>query len=317
MTKGIYILQFSGTHKLYVGQSLHIESRFKEHINELKNGTHTKKMQEAYSLFGYPSLEIEIVIRNTIEDMDNAENYYISLWDSVRDGFNTLANAAGGSLKGGNNSKALYSDKEYVSVLMYIVNNPGVTLAEVGRRLNISYNVVKSISNGTSHKWLQEYYPTEYANMLNLIGTRNNCGDRQGSSTYSNEQISTAFFLALENPLLGYKKISEAVGVTETVVAQICTGKGYLWLKTTYPQEHDKVVSAVKAKKAYSRSAAARGITYPPVISPSGEIHYITNVNAFSKLRNLDTGSMNRLLNGKAKSVKGWKVYTTEEKMPA
>jgi GIY-YIG catalytic domain len=317
MTKGIYILHFSGTYKLYVGQSLHIESRFKEHINELKKGSHTKKMQEAYSLFGRPSLEIEKIILNKHEDMDSIENYYISLWDSVRDGFNTLATAAGGSLSGENNAKALYSDKEYVSILFYIVNNPAVSLAEISRKLDISYNVVKNIANGVSHKWLQEYYPDEYICMLNLIGTRSNCGDRQGSSTYSNAQISQALFIALENPLLGYKQVAEAAGVTETVVAQLCTGKGYLWLKSVYPEEHAKVLSAVKTKRAYSRSAAARGIVYPPVISPDGEIHYVTNVNAFSKLRNLDTGSMNRLLNGKANSVKGWKVYINEEKMPA
>lgn len=47
---------------------------------------------------------------------------------------------------------------------------------------------------------------------------------------------------------------------------------------------------------------------WPSVISPEGEIFEVANSSKFAKEHNLDSGGFSRLLNGKQKSQKGWKL---------
>jgi hypothetical protein len=209
---------------------------------------------------------------------------------------------------------SIYSDKEYVNILNYIVDNPKTNLAEVSRILNISYGVVKSMSLGKTQKWLEALYPDKYAKLISMIGTRNNEGENQGSSTSTNDQIIKALILQYESPTMPYHEVGANVGLSKDVVADICTGRGYYWLAETYPVEHASVLANRASKRSYSRSAAARGVTYPPLLSPEGEVHEVTNVNAFAKLHGLDTGSLNKVLNRKALSTKGWVLQ--ERKRP-
>ena len=44
MTIGIYRLVFKDTDKCYIGQSVHIEKRFKDHLNSFKTETATTKL---------------------------------------------------------------------------------------------------------------------------------------------------------------------------------------------------------------------------------------------------------------------------------
>jgi predicted GIY-YIG superfamily endonuclease len=66
MTSGIYKLKFEGTSKVYIGQSVNIEKRFKEHIRSLKNRTSAKKLLSGFDTFGHPS----IVILEECKDKD-------------------------------------------------------------------------------------------------------------------------------------------------------------------------------------------------------------------------------------------------------
>lgn len=311
MTQGIYLLNFTGTHKVYVGQSLYIESRYKEHITAMQTQTHSKKMNKAYLDYGLPTLEIECICTG---DMDDTENYYIKFWDAVQDGFNTLKTASGGTSRGEDNGMSIYSDKEYISILNYIVDNPKTNLAEISRVLCVSYNVVKSLALGKTQKWLEFIYPDKYAKLISMIGTRNNEGENQGASTSTNDQIIKALILQYESPTMPYHEVGANVGLSKDVVADICTGSGYHWLAESYPIEHASVLANRANKRSYSRSAAARGITYPPILSPEGIVYDVTNVNAFAKLHGLDTGSLNKVLNRKALSTKGWALQ--ERKQP-
>ena len=73
MTKGIYKLEFSNTDKIYIGQSIHIETRFTTHLYELRSGSHSVKLQEAYNRYGEPTLSIIETI-NKDEDLDALES---------------------------------------------------------------------------------------------------------------------------------------------------------------------------------------------------------------------------------------------------
>ena len=58
MTCGIYKLNFNNTEKVYIGQSIDIESRFSKHKSALSRGVAAPKLQAAHTLYGIPNLEI-------------------------------------------------------------------------------------------------------------------------------------------------------------------------------------------------------------------------------------------------------------------
>jgi group I intron endonuclease len=197
MTCGIYLLGFTNTEKVYVGQSTNIEKRFLAHCNDLRKGTHTARLNFAFLNYGLPELEILEICNK--ERLNELEKIHISLWHAVTNGFNYLHLPGGGSCKGEHNSRSLYKDSQIISLVDHILINCNSSLVTISEETGISYNVVKNIVSGKSHTWLQDILPEKYAKLMGLLGTRSNKGERQGSAVYSNSQIYTAFKELLNN----------------------------------------------------------------------------------------------------------------------
>lgn len=307
MSCGIYILSFTGTHKLYVGQSKNIEVRYKQHCSELERGIHTVKLLKAYEIYGLPTLEIETLCDASM--LDEKEAYYINLWNAVDDGFNYSKTPSGGVGNGELNPISKYTDKSILDLVDFILANPELSLVKVSTHTGIGYDTVKNITSGHTYSWLAEVIPDKYYRLQQLKGTRTNRGERQGSSKYTNDSIEKAFKLLLQDITTPNKVIASLCDISETAVQNICAGTRYGWLADKYPEEYKILQASREEKRSYSRSAKARGIEYPPIVSPiDGSVHYVDNVNKFAKANGLDTGSLNRVLNSKAKSTGGWKL---------
>lgn len=75
MTSGVYQLTFSNRDN-YIGKSINIEERYKQHMNKFYKGTAAKPMQRAFNTYGAPTSEI---IRICHEDhIDVVEACFIS-----------------------------------------------------------------------------------------------------------------------------------------------------------------------------------------------------------------------------------------------
>lgn len=171
MTCGIYKLNFNNTDKVYIGQSINIEKRFKEHIYELCNQIHSIKMNAAYSLFGIPTLEILIECDST--ELDITENEAIDIWNSKVLGFNTSTKASGGSsLKGEDSPTSKYSNIQIIEIFNYLIDFPEVSFKDISNITEVPYGTIAMISQGSNHKWLAEKYPDRYLQLLSLKNTR-------------------------------------------------------------------------------------------------------------------------------------------------
>lgn len=174
MSCGIYILYFSDTHKVYVGKSSNIESRYQNHCAKLVEGTHSRKMNLAYKLYGIPKLEIECICDKA--DLLSKEAYYISLWNSVLDGFNTLPDGYSmpdgsmtpGELHGG----AIYSNKQVLEVAEMIAYRTDLSLKDISNITEVNYNVVNNIASSASHTWIQCTNPDLYNELQRVKGLR-------------------------------------------------------------------------------------------------------------------------------------------------
>jgi hypothetical protein len=57
MKSGIYVLKFDSGYT-YIGKSVDINARYKQHLNSLRRGNHTAELQAHYKVWGIPRCEV-------------------------------------------------------------------------------------------------------------------------------------------------------------------------------------------------------------------------------------------------------------------
>lgn len=83
----IYSIYCKNNEKRYIGKTRDIKKRFKHHLFKLENGSHNKKIQKDYNLYGSESFIFEILQKcETLEEMDEMEVYYIEFFGSAFNG---------------------------------------------------------------------------------------------------------------------------------------------------------------------------------------------------------------------------------------
>lgn len=169
MTCGIYMLQFKGTDKVYIGQSINIEKRYKEHLTRPKTG---RKLQEAFNTYGNPTLLI-LLDDLTPDELNDAENESIEIFNSVDNGFNQLYLAGSFPDNSGTaNGMSKYSKEEIVEAFNLLLDNPNKTCLEISQLCGVAKGTIESINNGARHRWLKEQFPIEYAKLISLRNLR-------------------------------------------------------------------------------------------------------------------------------------------------
>jgi len=174
MTIGIYILGFKGTDKVYVGKSTKIKTRVNQHIINFKGNTAAKKLQAGYTEFGVPFI-LEIFECST-EELNDLENEAIEIFDAVDNGFNTLRHAEDTPIwdsAGDKNYGSKYSNEKIEEVFKLLVNTR-LTHPKISDRTGVSIGVIKNVSCGIGHSWLQKLYREDYVVLMAKMGTRNN-----------------------------------------------------------------------------------------------------------------------------------------------
>lgn len=228
MRSGIYALIFNDCDKLYVGQSINIDKRYKEHLYALTRGDCNKKLLEAFKAYGTPEL---FILEESAVNLDELELQYISKLNTVDSG------------------------------------------------LNEWYGPVK-VLRGQNHP----------------------------NSKYSDTQILEVIYLLTCDIIIPFLEISVKTGVSRYTVENISSGKVGAHLKTSIPEKY-KILEARRGSRiSEASSAKGRGITYPIILSPSGEEYNIENITKFAKEHDLNKSHLCGVLNRVRKSHKGWRL---------
>lgn len=158
MTIGIYALYWEKQDLIYIGQSVNTEKRYTHHISSMSRGVHFNyKVQGAYNLYGDPSYFL--LDMTSIENIDNAEIFWINEFDAINTGLNILE---GGSLpKGFKHPASKYSKIKLLKIFILLYKS-SLSYKEIAYKLRVNIGVVNSISRGLSHLWLKEKFPVEY-----------------------------------------------------------------------------------------------------------------------------------------------------------
>lgn len=301
MTCGIYRLIFEGTESTYIGQSLGVEGRFLRHKRKMVTGSSSKKLMEAYKLYGLPTLEI--LTECDPKELDGLEDEAIDIYNTVEKGFNTYDKARGSGdvhLPGELNGRSTNSNKAIEEIFKLLCMGT-LSLERVSSLTNASIHVVTKIAGGTGHLWLKEKYPLEYATLMSYKGKRNR-GDATTHSIHSNDKIRAIFLSCVTNPLLTQRSIADTHSVSRSTVVSICTGTKYKWLNEEYPTEYIELLNRKGTRKELKDSARL----LPKVVSPSGSIHEVANISAFARLNGVDPGALGKVIRGQLKHAKSW-----------
>ena len=74
-TSGVYQLQFSSG-RTYIGKSVNITERFKQHMDKFRKGTAAKAMQNEYDCYGPPDINVLVLCHP--DHVDIVESWLIS-----------------------------------------------------------------------------------------------------------------------------------------------------------------------------------------------------------------------------------------------
>lgn len=165
--------------KYYIGCSTNLTKRIQDHLSALTSYRHTNKgLQQASKDYGLPT--VEILEYCATENIYDREIFWIKEFDSFNNGFNNTTGGDGGGFGEGMHN-ARYTEQEYLKILDTLANTD-MNLRAVSTYLNMSLDVIKHISSLTTHGWLEERHPENYAKLklkyLNKV--RNNSAESQG-----------------------------------------------------------------------------------------------------------------------------------------
>lgn len=86
---GIYKITNTITGKSYVGQSIHIEQRWNEHLRDLRNNKHDNAhLQSSYNKYGEEAFGFVVIKICEESDLDFYEEKYIAEFNCVDNGYN-------------------------------------------------------------------------------------------------------------------------------------------------------------------------------------------------------------------------------------
>jgi len=88
---GIYVIENSINHKKYIGQSIDILGRMKSHFYLLsKNSHYNLRLQSDWNKHEEINFEFYMIRECSLDELDEKEVYYISLYNSKKEGYNQI-----------------------------------------------------------------------------------------------------------------------------------------------------------------------------------------------------------------------------------
>lgn len=238
MTVGIYGLWWEQSSMIYIGKSVHIEARYKEHCYALKAHRHyNNKITSQYTLYGIP--ELMIIEKCDTSIIDSLEMSWVREFDSIKYGLNILIGGTGGisDCYGGNSSHSKNTILKVFSLLY-----KGILLyKEIATRLNVPISLSSNIVSG-QHAWLGEEYPIEYARMLAIPRSAKSKKGMSNPACKSSKATILKVFSLLYRTKLSRVKIANRLNITESLPKGILGG-AHSWLKEEYPEQYSKMLN--------------------------------------------------------------------------
>ena len=154
--KDIYIIKNDINTKVYIGQSLNSEERFKSHC---KGSYDNSLIDKAIQKYGKEHFWFEI-LESQIENYNEREKYWIKYYNSLKPfGYNILEGGEAPPIYYGDEHPNVKISDENVIKLKKDLAETDIPLSQLANKYNISKKQVLRINQGVSRAALNEKYP--------------------------------------------------------------------------------------------------------------------------------------------------------------
>lgn len=156
---GIYKITNIKNNKVYIGQSVNIKTRWKQHIAELNSNKHgNEHLQYSWNKYGENSFVFETICECEKESLDDLEIKYIEEYDSMNNiyGYNIREGGNGGLSQEtilklrGLGSTLSYEDVKRIKMCMFLLMDRN----EIAKQFNVSSKVLTAISQGKNFEYI-------------------------------------------------------------------------------------------------------------------------------------------------------------------
>ena len=150
MSVGIYKIENLLTHKVYIGQSRHIEIRWQEHCRPSSDSIISRAIRK----YGKSNFSFEILEECAIDELDQREEYYIRKYNSVNpNGYNIEEKV------NGNRSYFLTYSKDDFKDIVSDIKYSSLSFEEIANKYNLDSSMIYYINRGDYHTLEDEIYP--------------------------------------------------------------------------------------------------------------------------------------------------------------
>lgn len=149
---GIYKIENLINNKCYIGQSIHINRRWSEHISLI--GKCERPLYMAFEKYGIENFSFEIIEECYIEDLNYLEEKYITIYNSISPyGYNLQA-----SFNGTYTVFNLYDYNIFLEIIKDI-KEENLQFKEIAEKYSLSTRTIGRLNRGETHRIENEKYP--------------------------------------------------------------------------------------------------------------------------------------------------------------
>lgn len=272
--KYIYIIRNYINDKVYIGQAIDPEDRFKGHIIESRLNRNNSAIDGAIAKYGAENFYYEILEDKT-PDYNERERYWIAFYKSkCPNGYNILDGGEDPPIRYGTQNNKCKLSEEDVDNIRRLLLNPSVTMREIAIAYGVSYKSIKNINIGETHHDESIIYPIRQFQLSGEI-------DKMLS-----QQIVSAIIFDIINTNLSFRRIAAKYKANENQVKNINEGVSPAYHKDwlVYPLREStritkKQVDQIKQQlmdgtMSKNQIASKNGVKYAIVTAINSGRHY-------------------------------------------
>lgn len=150
MIKDIYIIKNKINNKVYIGQSVNPQHRWKQYKSVVKKMPGTQLITKAMNKYGFDNFWMEILESN-VKNYDEREKYWIKKYNCITPNGYNVANGGKGSGNGIYSQSAAIKDDNILYQIIDDIVQDILPLTEISKKYQISYGIINEINQGHSY----------------------------------------------------------------------------------------------------------------------------------------------------------------------
>lgn len=174
---GIYMYENKKNHKKYIGQSVNIERRRKEHINWPSKYS---RFDNELRVIGEENFIFSILEECSYEDLDDREKYWIDFFNTQEDGYNLTP--GGQNYRGESNPSAKLKNED-VQQIIILLEELKLNNFQIAKLFNVHHNTIDFINRCKTWTHLHNYNTNIRQENLKLLKFPHSTTEGENSPT--------------------------------------------------------------------------------------------------------------------------------------